>query len=124
MKDMLGGYPDPAIQKKGPRVKPEAQKMYNRSQGTIGRICFKEYGTGIESVANSKDIHKSKGISVSNLIHNYGYLPESSRPVPRVKQEAADNSNNARGSIDKVFRGEPPTERPAKSATPRMTVLW
>jgi hypothetical protein len=120
MKDMLGGYPDMPQAKKGPRVKPEAQHMYNRSQGSIGRLCFKEYGTGIDA----NPVVKSQKTAVSNLIHNYGILPESSRPVPRVKKEAADNFANGRGSLSKVLRGEPPTERETKSATPRMAVLW
>lgn len=117
MKTLLTGYLDMPVEKKGPRVKAEAQEIFKKNQGTVSSICFKDYGKTNDKQQELNKNSKGRDDSVGDLLSNYGQLPVSARTVPRVKPEAKSIYAREGSEIFKTITMQPPTER-VKSATP------
>jgi hypothetical protein len=107
---MLEGKLDPSP--RAPvRVKGDARANYEKGrQGTMGQLMGtseqlssdecppagrKQAGTNIRTTSNSS--------GVQNLFHNYGHLPQSARPEPRVKAEAKGNAMRNRGTMSEFM---------------------
>jgi len=122
MKEILTGYCDPPIQKKGPRVKKEAYDNFLKNKGTFNNIIA-GYGKDINpETHNPRNFHEGKSYnqkahgSVGNLFANYGNYPISARPVSRVKFEGTEILENSRGTgVDKIFKMVPLTQRPSST---------
>ena len=122
MKDILGGYCDPPIERKGPRIKQEAYDNFLKNKGTFNHI-LNDYGKGIDNAQINPRVFyegrannlKGQG-SMGSLLGNYGRHPVSARPLSRVKFEGADILQNNRGSgVDKTLKMVPPSSRPSSS---------
>ncbi|XP_013385938.1 uncharacterized protein LOC106155590 [Lingula anatina] len=122
-------YSYPADYPIQPRVvRPQGEKIATLSKG--GRM--EDYiGTKSEHLSYPKDypIHPrvvkpeareiaelSKGKRMKRLIHEYGHLTPSPRPVPRIKPEAEDIAEGHRGKPVAMLLGSygklgPPTRR-------------
>ena len=131
MKSFLGGYPDPPHERKGPRVKKEAHQNYLKNKGSVGGICFTNYGKNEQEDSynprvyyTGRDNHEKGKGTVSQLFTNYGNLPVSARAIPRVKFEGSDNYEKNKGeAFSKTFQMIPPTPSRPKTAA-STTFLW
>lgn len=128
MRELMTGYPDMPVQKKGPRVKKEAATNFLRNKGTVGSLCFKDYGKKSDESQQQPRVYfdgvenneKGKG-SVGQLFTQYGHLPQSARAIPRVKFEGADILENSRGGqINKTLHMIPPTPDRPRTAQPAL----
>lgn len=122
MREVLTGYCDPAVPKKGPRIKKEAEENFIKNRGTFN-VILGDYGKNIQNEQLNPRVYyegklnnqKGRG-SVGNLLSNYGHQPMSARPVPRVKFEAEDILEHNRGAgVDKTMKMVPPSSRPSSS---------
>jgi hypothetical protein len=120
MADHMTGYCDnPPVDRKGPRVKAEAEEIFKKNQGNMN-VVMHQYGKDIvpECVVSKakyegvENVEKGRG-TMHNLLGNYGNHPLSARPVARVKLQGADIAENHRGaSMDATFKSMPLTSRP------------
>ena len=131
MKSFLTGYPDMPEERKGPRVKKEAHLNFMKNKGTVGGICFSNYGKSEQEETYNPRVYytgrinheKGKG-TVGQLFTNYGNMPVSARTVPRVKFEGTDNLEKHRGNeFSKAFQMVPPTPARPKTAS-TTSFLW
>ena len=131
MKSFMTGYLDMPEEKKGPRVKKEAHQNFIKNKGTVGNLCFTNYGKAEQEDTRNPRVYydgiynneKGKG-TVSQLFTQYGNLPQSARAVPRVKFEGSDILENHRGNeISKTLQMVPPTPARPKTSSSN-TFLW
>ena len=122
MNELLGGYLNPAIDKKGPRITNSAHGNYIKNRGTFNTILHQNENKQTAEIHNPKVYYEGKDNringhgSVGNLMTNYGYLPQSARPVPRIKFEGANILANNRGTnASKTLTMMPASSRPSSA---------
>jgi hypothetical protein len=120
MNELLGGYADPALERKGPRIKKEAENNFNKNKGTFHTILTHEkeepkiYQPKVSYEGMNNRITGNG--TVSSLFTNYGFHPLSAKPVPRVKFDGADFMANNNGSeASKTLSMVPPSTRPSST---------
>ncbi len=122
MNTLLTGYPDPAADHKGPRITQSAHSNYIKNRGTFNDILHQDSNHDSAAVNVPKVYYEGKqnretgNGSVAKLFTGYGYLPQSARPVPRVKQEAVNNYHHGRGmGASKTLTFVPQSSRPSSA---------
>ncbi|XP_064645233.1 uncharacterized protein LOC135498758 isoform X3 [Lineus longissimus] len=111
---------------------PEAKAQYEKHRGCMSSMI----GSGAEYKGRVQDrvlapravrpeaqgiAKMNKGLATKNLFQNYGKLPQSSRPIPRIKPEADDNMKKNKGCMDNLLGNYgklPQSARPAERVKP------
>ncbi len=122
MNTILTGYPDPAGDHKGPRITHSAHSNYIKNRGTFNDILQQDSNHDSPPVHMPKVYYEGRqnretgNGSVGRLFTGYGYLPQSARPVPRVKYEAESNYQQGRGTnASKTLSFVPQSSRPSSA---------
>ncbi|XP_064645232.1 uncharacterized protein LOC135498758 isoform X2 [Lineus longissimus] len=110
----------------------EATEQYEKHKGCMSSMI----GSGAEYKGRVQDrvlapravrpeaqgiAKMNKGLATKNLFQNYGKLPQSSRPIPRIKPEADDNMKKNKGCMDNLLGNYgklPQSARPAERVKP------
>ena len=122
MQDLLTGYCDPAIAKKGPRISKEGEANFLKNKGTFNKI-LNDYGRDVTKESFNPRVQfegrenrdKNRG-TMGSLFTNYGYHPQSPKPIPRVKFDGQSNLEKNSGlGLDKTLKMVPPSSRPSST---------
>ena len=122
MKESMGGYCDPPLEHKGPRVRKEAQANFLKNKGTFDNIIA-NYGQDVPkehfyprvNFEGRSNNDKGRG-TMGSLLGNYGNHPLSAKPVSRVKYEGNEILSKNRGAgVGKTLLSMPPSSRPSSS---------
>lgn len=125
MNELLTGYcENPTIERKGPRIKREAEENFHKNKGTFNTILTHNSGVREEARRPNPKVYY-EGMdnritgsgTLGNLFANYGYHPLSAKPIPRVKFDGTNNMiNNSGSSASKTLHMVPPSARPSSAS--------